>query len=465
MRVTKLKVDSGPEVDFGFDVDGLVTSVGGLNAAPRGMNGGLLTQLVHGSTTETLSYDGWGAPLTMWMATAPDWGLILTYDPATGRITQKVENWPPGYTGLVQKTYTYTYDSAGRLYRVTGDGPLREYTYDLNGNRQDVPVTPADNQDRVLGQGPVTYGYNLNGAVTTRTVGGVAKTLTYDNAGNLTSVDNVTYVVDAQNRRVGKKVGVTLVREWLYDGQLRVVGEVVIPTPPAALITRAYGYLPERHLPVMMVQLEGGTTTTYRIVGDHLGSLRAVVRSDGTVMQTMQHDEWGKVLTDWTNGFERVPFGFAGGLYDTETGLVRFGARDYDPETGRWLSKDLARFRGGTNFYEYAAGNPVSIIDPDGHGPALFWDCVNFLKNNGIKLEAAIAICVPLLYVPDEPDYASCSERSYMATIGCCRNLCNYRDDEENSCPRSPYRISRSDREKIAQRHCFEKCKALNGVE
>jgi len=34
------------------------------------------------------------------------------------------------------------------------------------------------------------------------------------------------------------------------------------------------------------------------------------------------------------------PFGFAGGIYDPDTGLVRFGARGYDAETGRWTAKD-----------------------------------------------------------------------------------------------------------------------------
>ncbi len=94
----------------------------------------------------------------------------------------------------------------------------------------------------------------------------------------------------------------------------------------------------------MMVQKVGADPpTTYRIVGDHLGSLRAVIDvTTGSAVQTMQHDEWGKVLNDWVEppqpgSFQRVPFGFAGGLYGTETGLVRFGARDYDPETGRWL--------------------------------------------------------------------------------------------------------------------------------
>ena len=32
--------------------------------------------------------------------------------------------------------------------------------------------------------------------------------------------------------------------------------------------------------------------------------------------------------------------GFAGGIYDSDTGPVRFGARDYDAYTGRWNAKD-----------------------------------------------------------------------------------------------------------------------------
>lgn len=61
-----------------------------------------------------------------------------------------------------------------------------------------------------------------------------------------------------------------------------------------------------------------------------------------------------------------IPFGFAGCLYDRDTGLVRFGARDYDPATGRWMRKDPVRFQGGSNFYVYADNDPINLIDPSG---------------------------------------------------------------------------------------------------
>ena len=64
------------------------------------------------------------------------------------------------------------------------------------------------------------------------------------------------------------------------------------------------------------------------------------------------------------------PFGFAGGIYDADTGLVRFGARDYDPEVGRWTSKDPIGFRGAVNFYMYVGNDPVNRVDPTG---LFFW--------------------------------------------------------------------------------------------
>jgi RHS repeat-associated protein len=66
------------------------------------------------------------------------------------------------------------------------------------------------------------------------------------------------------------------------------------------------------------------------------------------------------------------PFGFAGGVWDPLTGLLRFGARDYDPQTGRWTARDPILFWGHSpNLYAYAFLDPVNFIDPDGENPLL----------------------------------------------------------------------------------------------
>jgi len=107
-------------------------------------------------------------------------------------------------------------------------------------------------------------------------------------------------------------------------------------------------------------------TDTYRIISDHLGSPRLVVHTaTGEIAQRMDYDEFGNVLTDTNPGFQ--PFGFAGGLYDRDTQLTRFGARDYDPEVGRWTGKDPIGFEGGdANLYGYVLNDPVNFTDPLG---------------------------------------------------------------------------------------------------
>ncbi|HOW50480.1 MAG TPA: RHS repeat-associated core domain-containing protein [bacterium] len=104
----------------------------------------------------------------------------------------------------------------------------------------------------------------------------------------------------------------------------------------------------------------------YRIVHDHLGSPRLVVNTvTGEIVKQREYDEYGRIIAE-TGTFD-IPFGFAGGLYDADTKLIRFGARDYDPEAGRWTSKDPIKFDGGaTNLFEYLVDDPINWLDPIG---------------------------------------------------------------------------------------------------
>jgi RHS repeat-associated protein len=101
-------------------------------------------------------------------------------------------------------------------------------------------------------------------------------------------------------------------------------------------------------------------------VYDQVGSLRLVIDSSGEVQRRIDYDTFGYVTGD-TNQALDVPFGFAGGIYDPETRLCRFGYRDYDTDTGRWTAKDPIFFAGGdTNLYGYCVGDPMNWVDPEG---------------------------------------------------------------------------------------------------
>jgi RHS repeat-associated protein len=93
-----------------------------------------------------------------------------------------------------------------------------------------------------------------------------------------------------------------------------------------------------------------------------------VLSPDNTfeVVKEISYDTYGNILTDSNPSFT-VPFGFAGGLYDQDTQLTRFGYRDYDAYTGKWTAKDPIGFSGGdSNLYGYVLGDPVGGFDPNG---------------------------------------------------------------------------------------------------
>lgn len=227
-------------------------------------------------------------------------------------------------------------------------------------------IASYDDQDRLLSYGSTSYAYTDNGELKSKTFNGQTTNYVYDVPGNLRSVSlpsgtAIDYVIDGQNRRVGKKVNGILTQAWLYQNQLSPVAEL---DGSGSVVARfVYGSRP--NVPDYLIK--GGNT--YRIVSDHLGSPRLVVNTnDGTVVQRMDYDEFGNVFQDTNPGFQ--PFGFAGGLYDKDTKLVRFGVRDYDPELGRWTAKDPIRFRGSdTNLYGYVLNDPVNFVDLDGRNP------------------------------------------------------------------------------------------------
>jgi len=69
-----------------------------------------------------------------------------------------------------------------------------------------------------------------------------------------------------------------------------------------------------------------------------------------------------------TGSWDVQPFGFAGGLWDPDTKLVHFGAREYDPEVTRWTTPDPTRFAGGFNLYGYVDNDPLNFVDRTGRG-------------------------------------------------------------------------------------------------
>jgi len=96
--------------------------------------------------------------------------------------------------------------------------------------------------------------------------------------------------------------------------------------------------------------------------GASMGALMAT--TGGLPVLSCKYDSFGNILEQ--NGDFELPFRFAGGIWDEDTKLIRFGVRDYDPETGRWTSVEPLGFSGSRNWYVYARNNGVNYLDLDG---------------------------------------------------------------------------------------------------
>lgn len=375
---------------LGYDLDGLLTESGGYTIARNAGNG--LPESVSGNgITISRTFNGYGELddqiVTTGSQTAIHWNL--TRDNA-GRIITKTET-----AGGETHSYAYNYDAVGRLLTVTRDGELVEnYTYDLSGTRISETNTlrgitnrslSYSDEDHLLTAGDAAYTYDLDGFLTSKTKNGQVTTYYYLSRGELLQVQLpdggvVSYDQDPLGRRIAKRVDGVIVEKYLWQGLTKLLA---VYDGFDTLIQR-FEYADGR-MPVAMTQ----SGDTYFLAYDQVGSLRIVTDASGNVFKRIDYDTFGNILTD-SNPTLNVPFGFAGGLHDRDTGLVRFGRRDYDPDTGRWTAKDPIGFAGGdTDLYGYVLNNPINFVDPTGEFAITGTVALGFLAAKAIGIGVA----------------------------------------------------------------------------
>ncbi len=475
---------TGTEYDYAYDNDQIITGLGPASGVgitvTRDPGNGLLVSTAVGTVG-----DSYGTPNTF--------GELMTYTAGSGgsiysetlergtanvgaRITKKTET----VGGGTPTVWSYDYDSSNRLWHLYNQGGATQatYAYDSDGNRTTDLGLTYDGQDRITSTG---YTWTKDGRMSASPAGtNPAESYVYDALGNLNFVTvggvQYTYLVDAQNRRVRKFVTSSgVVKQQFLYGQG--------PNPIAELdgsgnIVSMFYYATGRNVPDYMVKPgSGGTTTTYKLITDHLGSVRVVYNlTTSNADEVITYDPWGDILSD-TASTRLMPFGFAGGIYDSDTKLVRFGARDYNPAIGRWMSKDQTRFDGGLNFYVYGEDDPVNRTDPSGNGPADFFSCLigggGFLdclaqeesriwrgpNGTGANGDGFGGAVVPPTDPAPSLGFPECSNLGIWETQACCQATCDYdpsNPDAPVSCPgqSSIYR----GQPKEARRACLQRC-------
>lgn len=252
---------------------------------------------------------------------------------------------PHRSSGQTSSSTTYDYDPASNLVGI--QAPDVESLFEVNASNQ------------VL---------SLNGTA-----------WQHDANGNLLDDGRRGYVWDAENRLLqitDYRTGA--VSNFFYDGMSRRVAQIEqasATSPPQetrylwcgeATPCLAYspaGQVVSRYFP----QGEVTEDVSRYYARDHLGSVAQVVNASGEVLGTRRYDAYGAVLA--SGGVSTLP-GYAGMFWHSPSGLNLTWYRAYDPQAGRWLSRDPIGEAGGINVYAYATNDPVNFIDRNGENPA-----------------------------------------------------------------------------------------------
>lgn len=106
---------------------------------------------------------------------------------------------------------------------------------------------------------------------------------------------------------------------------------------------------------------------TYHVCSDANGNVTGLVPTSGpgagTLVARFDYDPFGNRITNTGPDVELCPFGFSSKYTDSETGIVNYELRPYQPGTGRWMSRDPIEERGGINLYGFVANDAVNLVD------------------------------------------------------------------------------------------------------
>ena len=323
--------------------------------------------------------------------------LVYKYD-EQGNIIQIDHN------GILNQ---YRYDQLGRLTYAKANHAIYRYQYDKLGNRLSKTVeTQTTNTIQVNAYAEEAEGNRLkkrNNQVIDYNAAGSPKTYpskqgvrSYDYNANQRPIRlyidkqlRAEYEYNAFGERIRKTVypqkdkassnkksssnsndddgdsepGQPITTYYLYDGR-----QLTAEVNDKGKVTKQYIYY--KTAPVALLKKK----TLYHIHSDHLGTPQQITDSKGKTVWQAGYSPFGKasINPDPDNDGKAITLNlrFAGQYEDQESGTYYNYFRDYDPETGRYITSDPIGLQGGLNTYAYVSNNPLSSIDPLGLMPA-----------------------------------------------------------------------------------------------
>ena len=456
---TGIRYANGKNVRYIYDDRGLLTGIE--TVAPK-----MEPASVKATTTVSFSYDSYGRIVSKAVGPAETAytydksgylaslinkknGTVLdsyeySYDQAGNLVasSQKREGMPEA-TG----SYEYGYDEIGRLNRVTKDGsPLRSYTYDAFGNRTILDEAGAKTEylynkaNQLMRadtpQGTTIFEYDKRGNAIHKSTEGASKTV------------SVSYTYGANNRliqAVKNADGESLTARYAYNG----LGMRVSRTTDAGSIdyvldqTKMYNNLlesiqvddlgsmesPSKSEDFTWLGNEPVMADETPILSDRLGTPE---RGIGAYEHAFGYDEFG--VPDIANMSEEtkiqgvtgeLPLGFTGYMRDDISDTLFAQAREYMPEIGRFMGRDILKGRveqpRSLNEYAYCHNDPVGFVDLNGMEEEPKQNLVEFTRDylvnqsigkgvETVEIESEYAIRQKLLYNNYQKEYKPAKE-------------------------------------------------------
>jgi RHS repeat-associated protein len=342
--------------------------------------------------------------------------VVSRYDYTVNAIGQRSNVAQTGTAFAAARSTAWAYDPLGQVTRAdsTISGLDRAYQFDLIGNRlktadsltlpvannytpnalnqyssitnpQSAILNPLHDADGNMTSGPLPANVNAN------------STLVWDGENRLiqatvgTTGSVVRYSYDSQSRRIAETIGTTT-KLTVYDGW-NPIAEYAIQN---STFTIQNSYLWGIDLSGTM-QGAGGVggllmtslitnnsiTSNYFPTYDGNGNVSEYLNESGEVSAHYEYDPFGKTTVatgpkaqDFSHRFSTKPL-------DATTGLYYYGYRFYDPNTGRWPSRDPIEEMGGVNLYGFVGNDGVNKWDLLGLADIKI--TVNRVKSNGVE--------------------------------------------------------------------------------
>ncbi len=374
-----------------------MTDPSGATAWSYDLHGRVLTkQQTTGALTLTTSYQYNSSTGKVSTMTYPS-GRQLTYyyDATSGKLSSiKVDNatlisglayqpfgpvasWAQGNG----KTYARSFDQDGRLAGIAIGGSTPEtvtLSYDAAGRITGIADSVA--APKIMNTGTTAFQYASTSNRQTSSTGGMAKTYSYDAAGNIISDGSATFTYGANGRLaqvakggttayaingLGQRVAktgsgaTTGATYFVYDEAGHLIGEY----DASGNVVQETVWLED--VPVGVLK----SGAVYYVNPDHLGAPLSITDANGKAVWRWDRDPYGngKANENPSNlGTFSYNLRLPGQYYDKETELHYNYFRDYNPKTGRYVQSDPIGLNGGLNTYAYSYGSPVIYKDKNG---------------------------------------------------------------------------------------------------